>query len=203
VPALFVLAVLGLLKRPAGWRDPIVWLTGVLAVVAGLQWRTLEKTDSTLRAGEQAFIFLEKIDQHQNPVASDNTKTEWNFIPILTNSGTTQAKNLFGKFACQKTFDPAKMQGRTIVIGPRQSQGASACEWSSDQLEAFRQNHLKVFMTGIITYEDVFDASHITRYCQVIEIQSDPRTLGTTLRWLSSICPEYPDCTDKECDQNK
>ena len=38
------------------WRDPITLFTLLLVIVGALQWRTLQKTDETLRLQQRAWL---------------------------------------------------------------------------------------------------------------------------------------------------
>jgi hypothetical protein len=69
------------------WRDPITLFTLFLVVVGALQWRTLEKTDETLKVQQRAWL---------TPIAATllsppEKDAGINFLILFTNSGREPA----------------------------------------------------------------------------------------------------------------
>ncbi len=194
-------------QRKSSIRDPIVWATiGIVFAtvftggVGYLQYLTLEKTDQTLRAGQRAFVFLEGIHMTQHAVLPNGYS--WYFVASLQNNGTTQTKNLVTRLTCKINPQHSDIGTSHSLLGPKQIDGAGACTWSADQLAQIWQNQSHIFMAGDAVYYDVFDDRHITRFCRDITIQSDPRIGNGTLQQVTGVCPDWPDCADKECEQS-
>ena len=166
--------------------------TIALTVVAVLQWRTLEKTDLTLRSQQRAFVFLYGIQIVKNP--SD----VWYFGMSFRNNGLTQTRNLVIRFACGPN---AAVVSRHAVLGPRQASGEGACTWTSDALSIQWKSREPVTMQGDATYDDIFGDHHLTRYCRQITIDSDPHSPNGALAQVTADCPTSPDCADEECER--
>jgi hypothetical protein len=210
----FVCLIIWDTREKRSWRtslkEPLTLFTGVLAfgtialaVVAVLQWETLEKSDLILKetlaankAGQRAFVFLQKIDTQQ--IQSGQT-TQWFFLPVWENNGTTQTKDLIIKLVCARPFDFETQEARSGVFGPRQVGGNGACLLEANALEEMRTKKNSLYMAGLATYRDVFDEQHMTRFCRKIDLFSDPRIVGSQLVSTAGFCPDLPDCADEEC----
>jgi hypothetical protein len=181
-------------------KDPLTIFTFLLVLVAALQWRTLEKTDATLRAGQRAFVFLDGIQMTQHPIQPQGYI--WYFTASIQNNGATQTKDLVHRLACKKAPSNSEIQSAHSVLGPKQIDGAGACFWPADQLARIWQTQEHIFMMGDATYYDVFGDYHVTRFCRDILVESDPRVGTGIMQQVTATCPERPDCTDKECEKS-
>jgi hypothetical protein len=174
---------------------------GLAGIIAFLQYRTLEKTDKTLRAGQTAFVFLQNIQMSEEPIPPRGY--EWYFIANVTNNGTTQTKNFVSRLACKKNPLSSEIGIRHSVLGPKQTDGIGACTWPADQLVPIWQNRGHIFMVGDATYDDVFGEHHIFRFCRDIAIRSDPRNTSGVMQQVQGVCRDQEDCADKECERNR
>jgi hypothetical protein len=91
------------------------------------------------------------------------------------------------------------MLSAKMVLGPRQQDGAGACRWTTDFLSEKWKNRTTLTVQGDAAYDDIFNDPHLTRYCREITIDSDPHS--PELQQVSALCPQWPDCTDKQCER--
>ena len=171
-------------------------VTSVFSVAAFiLQWRTLEKTDKTLRVGERAFVYTDGMDVAKS---NDGAGDKWTFLLNAVNNGGTQTKYLYFYVICKYGGKIDIPPVSTSFLGPKQKTGMGACVWPEDDVERLWNNNWSVEITVGIFYIDAFNDSHFTRVCRQISVKSDPRN-ATTLQHEDSRCSESADCADKEC----
>jgi hypothetical protein len=186
-------------------KDPLNLFTAILAVstilltvIAGFQWRTLEKTDQTIKAQERAFLYVETF----------NTATNGNTLvaaPVWKNSGSTPATSVqiwTNKIVFQDDIPPGygylnlgtgglpnEKQGYyfgTDYIGPQSTMVGIASVFSVTERPIVRTKYI---MYGWAKYMDAFGGSHLTRFCYYL-------AEGPSTTFLS--CSRYA-CTDSEC----
>jgi hypothetical protein len=173
------------------FREPLNMFTGVLALatlalvyVSVLQWRTLDKTDETMRAGERAFVFVKMF---QLGVVNDVQK----ITPMLENSGSTPANPLHWWISYKKTgveglptnfkypdFDTqgseivGKGNGITTYLGPHQTIYAETISIPITAMKDVREGRARVFVWGWLEYVDTFQTTlvHRTEFCQEINV---------------------------------
>jgi hypothetical protein len=190
------------IKENSFWgrlKDPINLFTCILSIstiglliVSYLQWRTLDKTDKTLRTGERAFVYLD--DVHVTAY-----KEKWDFEPAATNSGSTQTVDFVYILKCGPPVTELGLQ--SSIIGPKQSKILGECVIPIHNLDLIWINHGSVEISGSIFYKDTFSASHWTKFCRQIRMPIDPKTItgGQTIPRGMGPCPNAPDCADGEC----
>jgi hypothetical protein len=169
----------------------LVFTSVLSAIVLYKQWQTFEKTDRTLRIGERAFVYMQGVNFLKFPTGSLNS---WYILPQAENNGTTQTVGMTYRLLCDKVSS----QTAKVSFGPKQISGIGGCLYDLTNLWL---THNPARVSGLIFYEDVFMQSHVTRFCRNIFIQTDPtqaRSVGD-LSQTSELCPDAPDCADKEC----
>jgi hypothetical protein len=116
----FICLVIWDTRTKQSWRttlkEPMVLFTGVLAVgtialalVAILQWRTLDKTDETLRAAQRPWMKYADV-QFAGPLIYNENGLNISLRFFLKNTGNSPAQNVF-----PETF---------ISVNPRDALGA-------------------------------------------------------------------------------
>jgi hypothetical protein len=212
-------------KRAERWtvkaKEPLTLFTALLmistialAFVAWLQWRTFEKTDETFRAGERAFVISSEL--LVEPIKSkDGTILRWLISPIIENDGnssTVDAEIVTGvNVSPSGTVDNAlepvnrdldQKNSRHFVLGPKSksSKITPPMHFTSQSLPMLRSGNPRMFVIGQISYVDVFEAPHITKYCY--RVWAYPEDVGIP-DITYSLCTGRSNCTDQECKAEK
>jgi hypothetical protein len=162
-------------------REPLNIFTCVLAIatigltiVSFLQWRTLDKTDETFRAGERAFVFVTHNGAQWQPAKTINGEIFRVFPVVWENSGNSPTSRLTFELHCpeiQQSVAQNPMQlpsGPSSVhklLGPKQSIWAGVCGYSVQQLNLVRDNGYHLYIASTADYYDIFDAHHRGRNC--------------------------------------
>jgi hypothetical protein len=187
-----------------------------LAVVAILQWCTLEKTDQTLRdtlsankIEQRAFIF--RNGYSLVPRTENDAIARWGIVPILENSGSlptifyiytdyADGKVEFGKpIECPADFKAISQvitNGYRRVLGPR--------ETTSEETGAIRVltveeviHTREFFVYGLVVYTDGFTTERRqTRFCNGIILNGNPHQFGLA---YSAVPARTGNCIDDEC----
>jgi hypothetical protein len=159
-------------------KDPLTVFTAILAlgtvglaVIAVLQWLTLEKTDQTSRLRDRAFIYFS--DPPLTPYPPDKPIVWGAGISVL-NAGNMPARRIAIQYDCpdapmsDQITDPfplAKWKNAEVgnVIGPKNQFSLLACnipiatvkaaKWSEDGKQPVRQ----IFYVAQVKYLDGFD----------------------------------------------
>lgn len=91
---LFIKGSLLNIVAPLSVMDSVGYFTAVLAIVAGLQWLTLEKTDQTLKAEQRPWVSLKSMDVASDLIwRPDGTHLDIQFA--LKNTGHSPAVRAF------------------------------------------------------------------------------------------------------------
>jgi hypothetical protein len=179
--------------RDRKWvQDPLTLFTGLLAigtialaVVAVLQWETLENSDLTLKETlaanktvQRAFITVVDvaIDNFHQKLPNVEGDLFWRFTPTIENSGTTPTKNLrwatsisnegpivdFDRLGID--FEPLiknnKNAWRFGTLGPKAkmnlTHSANRLELHESWIPLMASNKASFTWQGVIRYSDVF-----------------------------------------------
>jgi hypothetical protein len=177
-----------------------------LAFVSFLQWRTLDKTDETFRAGERAFVFVKQIiwgqAQMKDGMAYRSVAPEWE------NNGNSQTKGLIVELNCPRPTwltddNPMRISDGNFgttprLIGPRQTTAEGSCKYSADELKTVQHNGKHLYIAGKATYDDIFDKPHVTEYCvEIVNVIGDVSAADVTPYNDTQICGR--NCADEEC----
>jgi cytochrome bd-type quinol oxidase subunit 2 len=88
-------------------REPLNAFTCLLAIatiglviVSFLQWRTLDKTDETFRAGERAFVFVTHNAAEWQPAQMINGQIVRFYPVVWENSGNSPTRDLTLEMHC-------------------------------------------------------------------------------------------------------
>ncbi len=178
-------------------------LTGLLAVVAGVQGSFMLRADKTARiaanaAKESADVARDSLIYTQRAYVrvanypwlwrSDRDrpgKYFYDITPIVENVGNTQTVDMkinvnsaLRDNPLPEDFDfPYVGDSGTSLIGARQSIGASNVVILDDDLLAVRDGKKFFYIWGAMTYRDVFPGTpeHVTQFCtQIIRVMGDP-----------------------------
>jgi hypothetical protein len=206
-------------NKPNAFRDPLVWATLAIAaatvtltVVGLLQWRTLEKSDQTLRAGQRAFVFVRQIPTNWTAAQTRNG-TVVRDIPIeWENNGNSQTKDLIVEINCPRpqwfvSADPMTISdgyyGKSArLLGPKQSVLGGTCSYTAEQLKSVQRDRMHLYVTARATYSDIFNEKHITEYCgEIVDIVGNFDDLSVIPKNTTQICGR--NCADKECDKKQ
>jgi hypothetical protein len=179
------------------WTRGLVFVGILTVVVLVLQLCVLKQNDETVRAGQRAFVFFQKLDVHQ--IQTTPNGSQWYFILIWENNGSTQTKDLTIKLACERPFDFSKIKPWVLVLGPKQGGGAGACASDSERLEQIHTSKDALHVAGVAVYKDIFGEPHVSKFCRDITIHNDPRPIGISIQSTAGLCADLPDCADKEC----
>jgi hypothetical protein len=183
--------------------------TVALAIVAVFQWLTLEKTDHTLRAGQRAFVFVNRPVSSWTAARKVGSETVRSFYVEWENNGNSQAKNLRVALWCPRPsafdiVDPITANKTPSVeaprlLGPKQSVWGGVCNYRASELESVRDQSIPMFVAARAVYSDIFGEDHVTEFCaQVTSLAGDFQKIeGVPTNDLSS-CPKH-NCADDEC----
>jgi hypothetical protein len=179
-------------------REPLNIFTCVLAIatigltiVSFLQWRTLEKTDETWRAGERAFVFVTHNIAGWQQAKVVNGIINRTYPTVWENSGNSPTRDLVVELYCpevqQSVVPKANGLGRSVWlqccrVDPRSRQ------W----------DHL--YIAAVADYFDIFDAHHRTETCfEIFNLSGNLADLTVVPQYDFSNCGR--NCADKECDK--
>jgi hypothetical protein len=199
-------------------REPLNAFTCVLAVatlglviVSFLQWRTLDKTDETFRAGERAFVFVTHNGGQWQPARMINGEV-LRFLPVVwENSGNSPTRRLTFDLHCPEAQEsvvqnPTQLPGRSSgpvhkLLGPKQSIFAGVCGYSVAQLNLVRDNGYHLYIVSTADYFDIFEEHHRTEACfEVINLNGNFEDLQTVPKNDFIGCGR--NCADEECDKS-
>lgn len=192
-------------------RTATVWIAiagGVALITATLQWCALHQTDETVRRAlievQRAFVFVSIILHEPESVGK---KAGITLFPVWENAGTTPTKNLLIKGYClpseiavADTFvDPRSIEGGptpNVTLGPGLTINGPRCWVNPDFLDLIQKGKAHYYVWGYATYDDVFDRSHRTEFCNEVV---NPRLSSVGLIAVLQLCPKH-NCADDECD---
>jgi hypothetical protein len=192
--------------------DPLTVFTGMLAVgtialaiIAQLQWATLEKTDETSRLRDRAFVYFS--DPLLTPYPPDKP-TMWGVGITVLNAGNMPARSIAIQYDCpdapksDKITDPfslAKWKEAEIgnVIGPKNNFGLQACQIPIATVQAAIESERDVFYVVRVTYHDGFDPDKL-RVTQMSRIFRFDQYGGRSLGFVG-----LHNCSDDDCPSNR
>ena len=182
--------------------------------------RAAKVAETALVTVQRAFVFIDSFD---TGMIGNNLIIH----PKWRNSGSTPTK-FMTNYVNWKPFEGEPPSGYafpdldehgTIVtgknrklaksfVGPNATTLAYALTIPTVTLDAVREGHLRVFVWGWARYQDVFKASHITRFCNELKMlplppPAVPPATGQESKVGAAISfPLYGhyNCTDDECD---
>lgn len=216
------------LKQFGRWLKAIdgvilAFATVMLVWLAAWQWDALEKADQTNRAINRAFVKGKELQ------ISQDMPLYWNFIVVIENTGSTQAKNL--EAFVDKSFTPDEVNmppppGRkTPLFAPRDPEdayqekhnafppftriplGAKAVTVvqrygiPAQVIATMATKRSDGYISGVLWYDDVFLRSerHKSKFCFVVQ----PVKKGDAPSTVNYGLCQYWNCTDDECDKLK
>jgi hypothetical protein len=80
--------------------EPLTIFTAALVGVSVLQWRTLDRTDDTFRAGERAFVFVTHNSVGWQRAEMINGEPVRQYPIVWENSGNSPTRDLVVKLYC-------------------------------------------------------------------------------------------------------
>jgi hypothetical protein len=178
-------------------KDPNVLFNGILcvatialAIIGILQWQTFRRTDTTMRVGERAFIYLQDIDVQPLKPSSQG----WKIVPNLINNGTTEATGVKTYISCSIGDSPSLVGKEPSLVGPKQTADLGYCKITADEI---RRSQYTIRTIGVIFYIDTFRNSRQTRFCRNIIFPTEPSSASPA--HSEQRCPDSPDCSDWDC----
>jgi hypothetical protein len=210
-------------KLSEAWRtklkDPVTLFTGLLAVLACLQWHTLEKTDRTLKdtlissdVTNRPFVFARGVTIDQTVM-----RGYWTFAIPVENSGNTPTREMESLTISSRSEprDPDDIFAQTPKSG-YDAPGVIPQRWGGSLLGPKAKTHLlgsqtglpvttvtemadkrqNYYISGVIHYRDAFAGtpSHITKFCYAVI----PFKEGNETRVNYDRCL-YWNCADEDC----
>jgi hypothetical protein len=208
--------------------SPLITAVATAGVVwvAYWQWETLEKTDDSNRAINRAFVAGKTID------ISRDRPGYWQFNTILENAGNTRAQNVevhvYYDFGGDRTNDRDTDERTRPAFTPRDDpedllKKNANSEFSKldriplnlkstytiqgngypfKYIDDIAEKRADGYISGVITYDDVFNGSkrHISKFCFVIQ----PVKRGTEPTTIAGGLCQYWNCVDEiECAYHK
>jgi hypothetical protein len=174
--------------------------TVALTYIGWLQQYTLEKTAETLRAQERAFVYVDTIN-----TSYANDGTLW-VMPVVKNSGTTPATGIalrtnWIQFQesiptgyAYSDFDANGIptiipKFGAAIIAPQSTVFAPSAIIPKALIDLVKNGYRHLMVYGSIRYTDKFGQTHITRYCNYVNL---------TPLINSPQCDNYV-CSDTDC----
>jgi hypothetical protein len=198
-------------------REPLNAFTCVLAIatiglaiVSFLQWRTLDITDETWRAGERAFVFLKQNDAQWQPAQTADGGIVRFFPVVWENSGNSPTSRLIFETHCpliQQSVaqNPTQLPGNSSglvhkLLGPKQSIWSGECGYFAESLNFVRDKGYHLYITSTADYYDISDAHHRTEACfEIVGLSGNFEDLQAVPHNSFTGCGR--NCADKECDK--
>jgi len=198
-------------RMMARWTRKVGLFTGGLVVVGIITAWILYETDQTARVSQRAYVISNEI--LIEPIrANDGTLNRWIISPIIENAGSTGTVNaaIVSGLRPENGAIPEptginnlhQKQTRQFTLGPksRNSKIIPPMHITPDLLPSLRTANPRLFVLGEISYEDVFETPHITKYCYFL--WAYPQNIGIE-DITYSLCTGRSNCTDKECEQKR
>lgn len=143
--------------------------TAVIAVVAGLQWCTLERTDETLRTGQRAYLIVDSV------TVEKFSPGELLVSFVAENSGPSPVYNMRTEMAIDlREYPLASDIPMQALLAPDAAYFARIAEpreirskaFTEDQIaEILKASERRLYVVAKITYRDIFQAVHHTNFC--------------------------------------
>ena len=200
--------------------DAVALFTAVLAWVAWLQWRTLEKTDATWQsqnaayeASQRAFVYP-IISTLQFTPSLNPVRHTWNIYPDWENSGNIPTVGLTVETHCgllEFSADEPNFPGNDVrnakiaerIIAPHQRNQGVLCAMTKEMIANAITNNLSVYTLLRARYLDVFGGRHTTESChKTIGIYGDPNDFTKWLTVDMTPCRHH-NCADAQCEDEK
>jgi hypothetical protein len=115
-------------------------------VVMLLQWMTFEKTDSTIKENERAFVYIDDVTPQDVAFGEQHRLV---YPMKIKNGGSIKAVHPVVYAICRKIFDITQMQKHKLVIGPNQTVTIASCQWLIDIASSSAQSTYNT--VGVIT----------------------------------------------------
>lgn len=164
-----------------------------------------------LTKAQRAFVFQKDIFYGDT---TKNGKRIWRGAFRWENSGLTPTKNADVEFVCAglpgatSVADPYAMLKLPNIASaifktsqtfpPKDPRVAGQCEFFNDELVKSQAHEITLYEIAQITYTDIFDINHVTRFCQYIySIEGKVAEFGNILV-TGTPCIRY-NCADEEC----
>lgn len=198
-------------------REPLNLFTGVLAlatvalvIVSFLQWRTLDKTDETWRAGERAYVFPAHNVAGWQAGYIKNGIVFRGFPVVWENSGNSPTMDLVAELYCpdlqpRPENNPIKLLHKPpvtvkLLLGPKQTIWGGPCDTPASTLKLVRDNGYHLYIAATADYFDIFAVHHHTETCfEIVNITGDVDDIKITPQSQFTNCGR--NCADKECDR--
>jgi hypothetical protein len=88
----------------------------------------------------------------------------------------------------------------SAILAPKQTKFGGQCEFAADELLNAQNGTSTQYIIGQVTYTDIFDVTHITRYCEYIyHIGGDVAGFGN-IEVSGNSCVRH-NCADEECEK--
>jgi hypothetical protein len=198
--------------------------TVVLAWLAYWQWNTLEKTDESNRQINRAFVVGKTVQ------INSSLPMSWWFNPVIENTGITRAQNveahIYFDFSGDLNDRDLEKRTRPVFTPPADPEellkanvNPEFARWdripllkseyplpgmglTSKHVDELAQRRADGYVSGVITYEDVFKGStrHKSKFCFVIQ----PIKRGTEPTIVTGGMCQFWNCVDEvECNYHK
>lgn len=176
----------------------------------GQSQQVLNATIAQARLAQRAFISFATALQG-DPVQGSSNITEWEFRPVLENSGQTPAQDVrihlswlyvpavltanfaFPDLGPPKTYTP-------VTLGPKQNTTGPVATVATDILSQVHQKKLHLYFYGWLTYRDIFPKAplHVSMFCRDLTDARLPSAGTPSYQFAWEVCPRH-NCADEGC----
>jgi hypothetical protein len=190
----------------------LMWCTSNRQLVAVIEANRINQ--DSYQSTQRAFITTSKVEFI--PRGENGQITGWMFHVVVKNSGNTPTVHFqsapnavsspltpddpeirYERIATQSAQIPLEQRRRMVraVIGPRDEIIHGEIGMPLHLLQADIANRISLHLTAAIHYEDIFHKKHVTKYCYVIGLNTEPDGI---LKPSYGMCGHW-NCADDEC----
>ncbi|NPU12002.1 hypothetical protein HL666_14615 [Bradyrhizobium sp. 83002] len=211
------------------WLDYAVGAFSFVAAIGGIaatvgvgvayfQWGAMIESNRLNREGysaqTSAFVFANSMQfvTYGAKVDDPNESPRWVISTVLENVGNTPTRHMRSSFdfvwgpapVSAETFesrDPYKLPFGTGLIGPKSETATGLLILGPTNLTPLQKRQTHVGGIGVIKYQDIFGAPHLTEYCftaLVPPIDFTNFPIGQPIRVKGAFCERH-NCADEDC----
>jgi hypothetical protein len=181
--------------------------------------RALEQTKVAVEINREALVSVQRAfvvfrqAPAMNALTEANSVTNWEFQPVLENTGLTPTRGLRQQFNSLVTpfvmktdfaFPDVNLGYSPFVIGPKESVNGAVTAASAIDIALVKSHQRHLYLWGWAMYRDVFERTpvHVSMFCaELTDVRGDPtKNLNSQFTW--TLC-HYHNCTDHDCDGEK
>jgi hypothetical protein len=137
---------------------------------------------------ERAYVFCESITAISTAKFGTEEVVKWTFFAVWKNSGKTPTKHavsIVNKWHAVKAGDlpshfdfdfPDYSRPERMIIGPNATMHSSPFDFTTEELDQFRNGSAKCYIWGWIDYNDIFERTerHRSEFCFEIIVTGNP-----------------------------